>query len=1217
MIKVNNISGINYTKNNRNVENKKTNIISERDIKQNSLDILKLQNIAHMNLAFKGINSSNRELTDSEFEILKKEFETKIKSIPVDIRIEAEKWEINKDNINIANKFISNGVFLHDEDFILEAAELIKNPYSIEISNKILFDDNLYNNKDFMQNAPEILMSVNNEKRAEFAKKILSNKTLCRNEMLTESAGFLIKLADFKNGEEIADIILTDNKLNQNENFMNNLTLFAAGAAITNNTDLAKKIMSEERLYGNKRLMEHIYVIFQKTERDKDSSIEAAAKRILFNEELMNNENVINSAAELILCSEEPEKAKLVNQILSDEKYYNNENLIRNAAGIINAIKSEQQEIMAKRILFDEKFAKNKVLMENAEEFVRLSYNETAAKLIENIITNEKYYKNEVFVSKFANILSVVSNYNMLDVIQIIMSNDRLLENEFFMKNADKVVKGGKTREQAEEISKILQDEEILPEQIIYITNKKLGIEYDKIKKLNKLIGTDKTSSLSAYGTKIAVQFLSLYGKENINEIPIKEKKELLKNLTASNDGLFIITDDMKKMFPLIPRSLEEYCSLLPAIVHSLGIETESLNNVQINDFNEKLKNLEKTVSKLTEEEFKNLEISQEYTKNQFISDVLNEVKDLSSQEKQKVYDYYGFELHRNKNASYKTSGGTGYSITGYPNNINNGEKLSQIKSEHTKEVIEKLRKKVIKFTENNGIVCNNKNLETDIYNIIKYLPELRPAIGNIQAGMNSTEGSHQYDIFKHSLKVLKGIVDNPEYKNLNDTDKRIMLLASLLHDITKTEGFTDRHHPDNSSFDVFFITKKFKLSKEEEIKLYNLIKHHEWLGYVNRSENRNELKKRQQSAAYDLRHDNMFKLSLIFTHADLKGVNDEFHDIKNEKREAKFDGIIRSYGEAAEFHAEQIKKYIEELKKSQPLLPVTELPKASDIEKAITEVKEDGATNIKGVYKDKDGLIILKYNELENEDLIKIGFPKGSTVKGISSKTSLGEDVNTGNVKFFAHGLDFPNQLVKFDAFSLMDSEVLLSASYAERPESKSRFFRPQGILLDCDTKYVHGGGNTDMGSGCGKFIDEFKQRYIFGGDREEDRKFISDLIKETLKISDEEYIEFVKDNENKSFQEIEPEDIRNKIIRALSGTKSNIREGKREYNEMYISNPKPPMAVFAYAEDWEEKIKNPVEFLQRKEVRNREHSSVYERTEFLRQYALNNNLPFVVFGE
>ena len=233
------------------------------------------------------------------------------------------------------------------------------------------------------------------------------------------------------------------------------------------------------------------------------------------------------------------------------------------------------------------------------------------------------------------------------------------------------------------------------------------------------------------------------------------------------------------------------------------------------------------------------------------------------------------------------------------------------------------------------------------------------------------------------------------------------------------------------------------------------------------------------------------------------------------------------------------------------------------------------------------------------------------------------GDNVDTGNIKFFVHGLDYSNQLAKFDAFSLVDSDALLSVSYAERPESKFRFFRPQGIILDCDTKYVHGGGNTDAGSGCGKNIQEFKNNYIFGGIRESDRKYISNLIKKSTGMNDEEYIDFVKENENKSLNEIQPEEVRIKIINAFATINSNIRKGNRSYNEMYISNPKPPMAVFAYNLDYNENIENPVDFLNRTSVGEHEKGyngvgdiNVVDRTSFLRKYALEHNLPFIVFG-
>ncbi len=44
--------------------------------------------------------------------------------------------------------------------------------------------------------------------------------------------------------------------------------------------------------------------------------------------------------------------------------------------------------------------------------------------------------------------------------------------------------------------------------------------------------------------------------------------------------------------------------------------------------------------------------------------------------------------------------------------------------------------------------------------------------------------------------------------------------------------------------------------------------------------------------------------------------------------------------------------------------------------------------------------------------------------------------------------------------------------------------------------------------------------------------------------------------------------------------------------------------------------KGKNPIDFINRTEIKDIEHYSVYERTKFLRDYALENDIPFIVFG-
>ena len=170
------------------------------------------------------------------------------------------------------------------------------------------------------------------------------------------------------------------------------------------------------------------------------------------------------------------------------------------------------------------------------------------------------------------------------------------------------------------------------------------------------------------------------------------------------------------------------------------------------------------------------------------------------------------------------------------------------------------------------------------------------------------------------------------------------------------------------------------------------------------------------------------------------------------------------------------------------------------------------------------------------------------------------------------------------------------------ERPESKYRLFRTQGVLLDVDTKYIYGGGETDAGSGYAKSIDNFINGYAFeDGFRHSDRVFISNLIKRTLNLNDEEYIKFLKENENKSFSEIEPKETREKLVKGFAKINSAIRRGERSYNEMYVSNPKV-QGVFAYSEI--DALGETKEFLAK------------ERINFLKKYALENDVPFVLFG-
>lgn len=1231
MLKINNVSNISFTS--KNDENN-TVIISDietnnPEIDSKSLDIIEQINRTMMNMPssvkdwadFLKINNSNI-MNEEEINLKNKCLE----QIKKDFKgfAELRRWSITKANVNLTNKILFDERLHGNKDFyefdalyslIDKTQTKEQEKIKLELLDNILSEEKLYNNKLFMKNAGSLVADCNNEYSKNILLKIMKNDYLLNNkEFLSGIASELVQATGSKEQEKVAEEIITNDKIYKNHDYLFKLSFAVEDCKSIEQYDLLFEVMNRDDLLKNENFLDEIGAFTD--ECNTPEKIEAA-KKIISNKTLLNNEKFIKFAYYFLSKCDTKEKVEIALKMLDNEKLYSDESFMENSSIFIEECDTKEKAEIANKLLSNQNIIDNADFMQNVIRWLSGCENYNQIYIANKILDNEKLCASKEFMKDSEFLIMYAHNYDFAEITEKMLDDKRLYSDKIITDNAVRIICFSYTEPLMAFNLSLLEDEDFSPAQAVCIIDGTNDTGIEKIEKLNNTIGKEKAHKLSVNDTQLAVLYTDFHNKNDINNLSQKEKKELLHALISTNDTLTDVSDDMKTLFPIFPKNAEEYSDMISLIVNSLEIETKILDNKEINKFYKNINELVLMLPYISDEKFKNIEITQEYSKNEFIGDVLKKIKKLPFEEQQKVYDYFGFELYENKNTNFKIKG-KGYSITGYPS-LNN-KKHEQITNNKTIKVLEAVRNDVKKFTQNNKIKVkfpNNKSIEQEIAfeeklnNIISVLPELRTSIGNVQ------HGKHQFDVFQHSLKVMQEIVKNPEYQNLNASDKKIMLLAALLHDITKTEGQEDINHADNSSFDTFFISKKFGLNKEEEIKLFNLIKHHEWLKYVNsqRIQDENELTERLQSVAYDLRHDNLFDMALIFTHVDLKGVNDTFHDIKNNKRK-NFKGEIRSFGEAADYHGAKIKEYINELKKSQPLLPVTKIPKASKINKAII-ANADGSTNIKGVYKDKDGLIIIKYNELENNDLWKIGFPDGSCVKGIKNKTSKGENVDTGNIKFFAHGLDYLNQLAKFDALSLVDSDVLLSVSYAERPESKSRFYRTQGILLDCDTKYIHGGGETDSGSGCGKFISEFKQNYIFGGEREKDRTYISDLIKETLKLNDEEYMQFVKNNENKSMLEIEPEEIREKIIRAFSEINSNIRIGQREYNEMYISNPNPPMAVYAYSEDENEQIYNPVEFLNRTERNKKESVSVAQRTDFLRKYALDNDLPFIIFGE
>ena len=94
---------------------------------------------------------------------------------------------------------------------------------------------------------------------------------------------------------------------------------------------------------------------------------------------------------------------------------------------------------------------------------------------------------------------------------------------------------------------------------------------------------------------------------------------------------------------------------------------------------------------------------------------------------------------------------------------------------------------------------------------------------------------------------------------------------------------------------------------------------------------------------------------------------------------------------------------------------------------------------------------------------------------------------------------------------------------------------------------------------------------------------------------------MDFVETYSNKSILEIEPQEVRETLIKSFALINSNVRLGDRAYNEMYVSNP-VIQGVFAYSP--EDSVGNVSEFIE-------------NQPQYLKDYAKQNDLPFFVFGD
>ena len=243
------------------------------------------------------------------------------------------------------------------------------------------------------------------------------------------------------------------------------------------------------------------------------------------------------------------------------------------------------------------------------------------------------------------------------------------------------------------------------------------------------------------------------------------------------------------------------------------------------------------------------------YSRSALKSDILKEIETLPIAEQNRILSRFGLQNEGDGIFSGIPVLFEGQGLTKAETAIN--EHISKFLSAENKVVLPK----------------GFEELAPALEKITRAVPEFKFAIGAKQHGIQD------YRLAEHMLKAFQENMKNPLYKELGSTDRRILGISTLLHDINKVERTKDFGHALPSSQTVEAIVQRMTdFTPAEKDRIINLVRNHHWLERISdKPEVINEL-------ALTFRSGNDFKMAKIFAASDLKAVNNEFFKTYGDK---------------------------------------------------------------------------------------------------------------------------------------------------------------------------------------------------------------------------------------------------------------------------------------------------------------------------------------------
>lgn len=189
-------------------------------------------------------------------------------------------------------------------------------------------------------------------------------------------------------------------------------------------------------------------------------------------------------------------------------------------------------------------------------------------------------------------------------------------------------------------------------------------------------------------------------------------------------------------------------------------------------------------------------------------------------------------------------------------------------------EIEKSINSEIGKFLHGNEIILPQgfENYRTALNEITETFPEFLFTVGLKQ------HNAQEHFLAEHMLKVFQENMKNPLYKTLNATDRRVLGISSLLHDIKKVEKVKCPGHAFDCSLSVDAIIGRMDLSVAEKNRIINFVENHHWLEKISTGENFDKLLVQEMAEIFKSGND--FTMARIFAESDLKAVNKTFSQL-------------------------------------------------------------------------------------------------------------------------------------------------------------------------------------------------------------------------------------------------------------------------------------------------------------------------------------------------